>query len=71
MKLTGRARIVVELDLSQQRAGYSTDGIGYLFERLLTGQEADMTNLANLGITVREVDTRLHGWGDNIPPEFR
>lgn len=55
MKLPERARIIVEVDLSRQRAGYSTEGIGYLMQRLLTGQEADMTNLANLGITVREV----------------
>lgn len=55
MKLTGRARIVVEVDLSKQRAGYDTSCIGYLMERLLTGEEAEMDNLANLGITVREI----------------
>lgn len=30
-----------------------------------------MTDLANLGITVRLIDTRLHGWGENIPEGFR
>jgi hypothetical protein len=52
MKLTGKYRIVIEGDASNVGTA-SHDAIGYLFQRLLTGLEADMTNLSNLGITVR------------------
>ena len=56
MKLTGKYRIEVTGDIDKLGVGYSHDAIGYLFHRLLTGQEAKMDNLANLGITVRLVD---------------
>lgn len=55
MKLTGKYRIVVEGDTSQIGGGSNPDAIGHLFQRLLSGEEAVMANLANLGITVREI----------------
>lgn len=54
MKLSGKYRIVITGDVSKIGGGTSPDAIGHLMQRLLTGQEAVMENLANLGITVRE-----------------
>lgn len=52
MKLAGEYRLLVEGDTGKVGVGYDHRAIGYLFQRLLTGEEANMENLANLGITV-------------------
>lgn len=57
MKLAGRFRIVIEGDLADQvtAGGRSTNVIGYLMERLLTGQAAAVeTELETWGIRVRD-----------------
>ena len=57
MRLAGRYRILVTGDTAKL---FATAGrpIAYLFERLLTGQSAVMTNLSNAGIEVRQLDDR-------------
>lgn len=55
MKLSGKYRIEISGDIEQLGLGYDHGAIGYLFQRLLSGEEAAMENLANLGITVRDV----------------
>lgn len=57
MKLTGKCRILIEGVLTKLGVGYDHGIIGYLFGRLLTGDEAVMTNLENLGIQVVECET--------------
>lgn len=59
MKLQGRYRLVIEGDTDNRfkAGGASTKIIGYLFERLLMGEEAAVeTELRNWGITVEQVD---------------
>ena len=68
MKLRGRYRLLVKGDLDKMGIGYSTNAIGYLFERLLSGREAMMDNLAHMSIEVRQL-------ADNdeiisVPPEL-
>jgi hypothetical protein len=53
MKLHGPYRLLVTGDVSKLGVGYDHSVIGYMFQRLLTGETAVMTNLENLGITVR------------------
>lgn len=55
MKLTGPYQIIVEGDIARLGVGFDHKSIGYLFQRLLTGEEAAMEDLSNLGITVRFV----------------
>lgn len=69
MKLAGRFRIVIEGDLADQvtAGGRSTNVIGYLMERLLTGQAAAVeTELETWGIRVR--DGRSSVGGDDPCP---
>lgn len=54
MRLIGKYRLVVKGDPRQVPS--TTSAIGYLFERLLTGQPADMSNLDNFGIEVRQLE---------------
>ena len=56
MKLRGRYRLLVRGDLSKMTS--TNASIAYLFERLLTGQAASISNLRNLGIEVRQLDDR-------------
>ena len=57
MKLKGRYRILVEGDTDKLGVGFDHTIIGYLFQRLLTGQDAEVNlNLRNLGIQVLECD---------------
>lgn len=56
MKLTGPYRITVTGDITKLGVGFDHKSVGYLFGRLLTGEEAAMENLANLGIAVELED---------------
>lgn len=54
MRLIGRYRLVVKGDPGKVPS--TNSAIGYLFERLLTGQAAEMGNLHSLGIEVRALE---------------
>lgn len=58
MKLEGCYRLLIEGDTSAlvSAGGRNPDVIGYLMQRLLTGQEAAMEELSTWGITVAECD---------------
>lgn len=54
MRLIGRYRLLVKGDTTKLHSQRQT--ISYLFDRLLSGQEAAMWNLRNLGIEVRQLE---------------
>jgi hypothetical protein len=57
MKLTGKYRLVIEGDIEEMcRHGRNKDMIGYILQRLLSGQEAAVEELDSWGIEVRLVD---------------
>lgn len=54
MRLIGRYRLLVQGDTSKLPS--TRNAIAYLFDRLLSGSEAQMGNLDNLGIEVRQLE---------------
>lgn len=58
MKLHGKYRLLIEGDLDKliTAGGRNRDLIGYLLQRLLTGETASMSELAYWGISVVECD---------------
>lgn len=57
MRLLGRYRFLITGDTTKLHAE-ADKSIGYLFGRLLTGDEAAMWNIENAGIEVRQLDDR-------------
>lgn len=55
MRLIGRYRLLVKGDTSKLPSSHGP-AVLYLFDRLLSGQEAEMRNLNNLGIEVRQLE---------------
>lgn len=58
MKLAGRWRIEIEGDTAALVGACGRDQrlIGYLMQRLLTGEEAAVDELSTWGIAVREIE---------------
>lgn len=54
MKLIGRYRLLVKGDTNKLPS--TRNAIAYLFDRLLSGDKAEMWNLNNLGIEVRQLE---------------
>lgn len=52
MRLIGRYRLLVK---DTTKLPNTRNAIAYLFERLLSGQGAEMSGLHNLGIEVRQL----------------
>lgn len=57
MRLLGRYRFVITGD-TRKTFQEADQAIGYLFARLLRGEEAAMRNIENAGIEVRHLDDR-------------
>ena len=57
MRFLGRYRFLVTGDARRAMPG-SDSKIGYLFGRLLPGEESAMSGLSNLGIKVQQLDDR-------------
>ena len=57
MKLLGRYRFLITGD-TQKTFQEADQSIGYLFARLLRGEEAAMRNIENAGIEVRQLGDR-------------
>ena len=56
MRLIGRYRLLVTGDTTKLPS--TRNAISYLFDRLLSGQAAEMSNLNNLGIEVRQLEDK-------------
>lgn len=56
MKLDGPYILKISGDTTALGTAHNRDAIGYLFQRLLTGDEAVMENLAVMGISVELID---------------
>ncbi len=57
MKLLGRYRFLITGD-TRKTFQEADQAIGYLFARLLRGEEAAMQNIENAGIEVRQLSDR-------------